>query len=123
MTVSMTTFRAFQTMSAPATAVMASAFGSIPILLPGLSTTQSSIGLNTSFSPTPFWSVTWSTQYNATLGRFESQQVQLTRDLHDWRAQFNFVKNANGNYALYFSVFLLSLPDLKFDYNQTTLRP
>jgi hypothetical protein len=47
----------------------------------------------------------------------------LTRDLHDWRAQFNFVKNANGNYALYFSVFLLSLPDLKFDYNQTTLRP
>jgi Tat protein translocase TatC len=98
-------------------------FGSIPIFLPGLSTTQSSIGLNTSFSPTPFWSVTWSTQYNATLGRFESQQVQLTRDLHDWRAQFNFVKNANGNYALYFSVFLLSLPDLKFDYNQTTLRP
>ncbi|MBK7595828.1 MAG: twin-arginine translocase subunit TatC [Gemmatimonadetes bacterium] len=98
-------------------------FGSIPIILPGLSTTQSSIGLNTSFSPTAFWSVTWSTQYNATLGRFESQQVQLTRDLHDWRAQFNFVKNANGNYALYFSVFLLSLPDLKFDYNQTTLRP
>jgi hypothetical protein len=98
-------------------------FGSIPIILPGQATTQSSIGLNTSFSPTTFWSVTWSTQYNATLGRFESQQVQLTRDLHDWRAQFNFVKNANGNYAVYFSVFLLSLPDLKFDYNQTTLRP
>lgn len=98
-------------------------FGSIPIRLPGAATTQSSIGLNTSFSPTAFWSVSWSTQYNATLSRFESQQIQLTRDLHDWRAQFNFVKSANGNYALYFSVFLLSLPDLKFDYNQTTLRP
>jgi Tat protein translocase TatC len=98
-------------------------FGGIPILLPGTATTQSSIGINTSFSPTAFWSVSWSTQYNATLGRFESQQLQLTRDLHDWRAQFNFVKSANGNYALYFSVFLLSLPDLKFDYNQTTLQP
>ena len=50
------------------------------------------------------------------------QQIQLQRDLHDWRASFNFAKSPNGNFALYFSVFLLHLPDLKFDYNQTTLQ-
>jgi hypothetical protein len=76
-----------------------------------------------SFAPTTFWSVRWNTQYNITDGRFESHQLQLERDLHDWRAGFNFVRNANGNFALYFNVYLLSLPDIKFDYNQTTLQP
>ena len=84
---------------------------------------QSSIGLSTSFSPTRFWGVSWATQYNATLGQFESQQIQLTRDLHEWRAAFNFQKTPNGNFAFYFSVFLSDLPDLKFDYNQTTIQP
>jgi Tat protein translocase TatC len=87
------------------------------------SVNQSSIGLSTSFSPTQFWGVSWSTQYNATLGQFESQQIQLTRDLHEWRAAFNFQKTPNGNFAFYFSVFLSDLPDLKFDYNQTTIQP
>jgi Tat protein translocase TatC len=83
---------------------------------------QSSLGINTSFSPTRFWGVTWSTQYNAALGRFESQQIQLTRDLHEWRAAFNFQKSPNGNFAFFFSVFLTDFPDLKFDYNQSTIR-
>jgi hypothetical protein len=46
----------------------------------------------------------------------------LQRDLHDWRASFTFTKNTNGNFALYFTVFLINLPDIKFDYNQTTLQ-
>nr|MBA3257886.1 hypothetical protein [Gemmatimonadales bacterium] len=79
-----------------------------------------SLGLNTSFSPTPFWSLSWSTQYNITGGEFESHVVRLERDLHEWRAGFNFVKNANGNFAFYFSIYLTDLPDLKFDYDQTT---
>ncbi len=79
-----------------------------------------SLGLNTSFSPTPFWSLSWSTQYNITDGVFESQVVRLERDLHEWRAGFNFVKNPNGNFAFYFSIYLTDLPDLKFDYDQTT---
>jgi hypothetical protein len=94
-----------------------------PTGLPQASTNHSSIGLNTSFSPTRFWGVTWATQYNATDGKFESQQIQLSRDLHEWRAAFNFVKSPNGNFAFFFSVFLTDFTAIKFDYNQTTIRP
>jgi Tat protein translocase TatC len=81
---------------------------------------QQNLGFSTSFSPTPFWSLSWSSQYNITDTRFESQVVRLERQLHEWRAGFNFVRNANGNFAFYFSIYLTDLPDLKFDYNQTT---
>jgi Tat protein translocase TatC len=81
---------------------------------------QQNLGFSTNFSPTPFWSLSWSSQYNITRGEFESQVVRLERQLHDWRAGFNFVRNANGNFAFYFSIYLMDLPDLKFDYNQTT---
>jgi sec-independent protein translocase protein TatC len=79
-----------------------------------------SLGLNTSFSPTPFWSLSWSTQYNITGGKFESHVVRLERELHEWRAGFNFVQNANGNFAFYFTIYLTDLPDMKLDYDQTT---
>lgn len=98
-------------------------FGGLPLPVPPFQGNRSSVSLNMSFAPTTFWSVRWQTQYNITDGRFESHQLQLERDLHDWRAGFNFVRNANGNFALYFNVYLLSLPDIKFDYNQTTLQP
>ena len=81
---------------------------------------QQNLGFSTSFSPTPFWSLSWSSQYNITDTKFESQVVRLERVLHEWRAGFNFVRNANGNFAFYFSIYLTDLPDLKFDYNQTT---
>jgi hypothetical protein len=84
---------------------------------------QQSLGFSTNFSPTPFWSLSWSSQYNITGGKFESQVVRLERELHDWRAGFNFVRNANGNFAFYFSIYLMALPELKFDYNQTTFEP
>lgn len=80
------------------------------------------LGFNTSFSPTPFWSMTWRSQYNFTAHRFEGQEIHLDRDLHEWRASFDFVRNLNGNVAFYFRIALQDLPDLKFDYNQTTLR-
>lgn len=98
-------------------------FGGLPLPVPGFQGNRSSVSLNLSFAPTTFWSVRWNTQYNITDGRFESHQLNLERDLHDWRAGFNFVRNANGNFALYFNVYLLSLPDIKFDYNQTTIQP
>jgi Tat protein translocase TatC len=79
-----------------------------------------SLRFNTSFSPTPFWSLSWGSLYNITDSKFESQSVRLERQLHEWRAGFNFVRNANGNFAFYFSIYLTDLPDLKFDYNQTT---
>jgi hypothetical protein len=84
---------------------------------------QSSVNLSTTFSPTQFWGVSWATNYNAALSRFESHQISLARDLHDWRATFNFMRNVNGNFAFYFAVFLVDLPDIKFDYNQATFQP
>jgi Tat protein translocase TatC len=81
---------------------------------------QQNLGFSTNFSPTPFWSLSWSSQFNITDSKFESQTVRLERQLHEWRAGFNFVRNANGNFAFYFSIYLTDLPDLKFDYNQTT---
>jgi sec-independent protein translocase protein TatC len=79
-----------------------------------------SLGISTNFSPTPFWSLSWSTQYSITQGTFESHVVRLERDLHEWRAGFNFVRNPTGTFAIYFSIYLTDLPDLKFDYDQTT---
>ncbi len=81
---------------------------------------QQNLGFSTGFSPTPFWTLSWSSQFNITDSKFESQVVRLERELHEWRAGFNFVRNANGNFAFYFSIYLTDLPDLKFDYNQTT---
>jgi hypothetical protein len=91
----------------------------IPVTAPPA---QSQLGISMNFAPTSFWSVSWNTLYDISHGTFESQNIVLQRDLHDWRAQFTFTKNTNGNFALYFSVFLLNLPDIKFDYNQTTLQ-
>jgi Tat protein translocase TatC len=94
-----------------------------PSGVPGVpaSPSRQSLGFSTNFSPTPFWSLSWSSQYNITDGKFESQVVRLERELHEWRAGFNFVQNPNGNFAFYFSIYLTDLPDLKFDYDQTTI--
>jgi hypothetical protein len=78
------------------------------------------LNFGTGFSPTRFWSLAWQAQYNVTDHRFESNQVALERDLHEWRLSLRYVRNANSNSALFFSVFLIDLPELKFDYNQTT---
>mgnify|MGYP001217401399 FL=1 len=81
---------------------------------------QQNLGFSTGFAPTPFWTVSWSSQYNITKNKFESQVVRLERVLHEWRAGFSFVDNPNGNFAFYFSVYLSDLPEIKFDYNQTS---
>ena len=84
-------------------------------------TSQQNLNFGAMFSPTPLWSVSWQAQYNVTEKRFESHVVRLERDLHDWRAAFNFVRNANGNVAVYFSIYLINLPELKLDFDQSTL--
>jgi Tat protein translocase TatC len=81
---------------------------------------RQSVGFSTSFGPTAFWTVSWSSQYNITDNKFESQVVRLERILHEWRAGFNFVRNPNGNFAFFVSVYLSDLPDLKLDYNQSS---
>ncbi len=81
---------------------------------------RQNVGFSTSFAPTPLWTVSWSSQYNITDKDFESNVVRLERNLHEWRAAFNFVRNANGNFSFYFSIFLSDMPEIKGDYNQTT---
>jgi hypothetical protein len=93
--------------------------------VPGATTqigNRSNIQLNTSFAPTRFWQVNWSTQYDATKKQFQAQQLNLTRDLHDWRATFSFLRSPNGNFSFSFLITLIDLPDLKFDYRQSTIQ-
>ncbi len=97
-------------------------FQTNPLVPPVTPPAASSLGLTLSFSPSAFWTASWMTQYDFTTHSFQSQQIQLQRDLHEWRASFNFTKGPNGNFALYFTIYLMSLPDIKFDYNQTTLQ-
>ncbi|HKJ92073.1 MAG TPA: putative LPS assembly protein LptD [Longimicrobiales bacterium] len=71
-----------------------------------------------SFKPGKNWSLRWQTSYSFTSGQFSDQMITLTRDLHRWRANFNFVKTQTGNFAFVFRVDLIDNPDLKLDYNQ-----
>jgi hypothetical protein len=82
---------------------------------------RQSLGFSTSFSPTPLWSLSWTAQYNITDRQFESHVLRLERDMHEWKASFNAVKNANGNFQFFFSIYLSDLPEVKFDYDQTTI--
>ena len=82
---------------------------------------RQSLGFSTSFSPTPLWSLSWTAQYNVTGRQFESHVLRLERDMHEWKASFNAVKNANGNFQFFFSIYLSDLPEVKFDYDQTTI--
>jgi len=53
-------------------------------------------------------------------GQFSDHVLTLTRDLHRWTANFDFIKAQNGNFALQFRVLLTDNPDFKLDYDQRT---
>ena len=73
---------------------------------------------NISFDPTEHWSVRWTTAYSFTDGEFADHILTLTRDLHRWQANFDFLKARNGNFAFQFRVELRDNRDLKLDYDQ-----
>jgi hypothetical protein len=68
------------------------------------------------------WSAHWTTNYDLETHEFASQIVQLQRDLHDWRALFGYTQSPNGNFAFTFTISLKAEPDIKFDYNRSTVR-
>ncbi len=76
---------------------------------------------NVSFSPTERWSVTWRTSYDRDQGQFLDQIVRLTRDMHRWDANFDFIQTVTGNWTFRFEVSLRDNQDLKFDYEQRSL--
>lgn len=71
-----------------------------------------------SFQPTENWSVNWQTSYSFTDGEFSDHVLTLTRDLHDWQANFDFIKARNGNFMFSFRVHLLANSDIKFEYDE-----
>ncbi len=75
------------------------------------------------FQPTAGWSVNWRTGYSVTDREFSDHVVTLTRDLHRWQANFDFVKVQNGNFSLQFRVSLRDNPDLKVEYEQRSDPP
>ncbi len=81
-----------------------------------------SLQVQTTFNITPKWATQWSTTYDAVRGEFAAQTVSLQRELHDWRAIFNFTQAPNGNFAFSFFIALKAQPDLKFDFNQQSFR-
>ncbi len=78
-----------------------------------------------SYRPSEFWTVRWSTSYSFTQGEFSDHVLTLSRDLHRWRANFDFRRTQTGNFAFVFRVSLIDNPDLKVDYRQqnTQARP
>jgi hypothetical protein len=81
---------------------------------------QQTLNGSLAFSPTEHWSVNWTTTYSFTTGEFDAHVLTLSRDLHRWQANFDFIKSPNGNFAMQFRVHLLDNPDLKVDYDQRT---
>ena len=93
-----------------------------PAVRPSTATSNSMATGSLSFSPTAHWTVSWQTSYNFTQGQFADHIVRLDRDLHDWRATFTFIRSPNGNFSFSFFIELIDEPDLKFDYDQRSLR-
>jgi hypothetical protein len=75
-----------------------------------------------SFQPTTNWGLRWNTGYSFTQSEFTDHILTLTRTLHDWDANFDFVKAQNGNFSFQFRVSLRANPDIKMDYEQRELR-
>ncbi len=86
----------------------------------GTSETSQNLNWNLSLEPTPNWSMRWSTSYNITDQSFGSQSVSLTRDLHRWRAEFDFRQAPSGNFYFSLVVRLTDAPDLKVPYEQSS---
>src|SRR5690606_23288032 len=74
---------------------------------------------NVAFQPTENWSLRWSTGFSITTTEFSDHVLTLTRTLHDWDANFDFVKAQNGNFSFQFRVHLRANPDVKLDYSQS----
>ena len=71
--------------------------------------------------PTEKWSVSWRTAYDLEANAFNDHSIRLSRDLHRWEANFDFLQTATGNWTFRFEVSLLDNRDLKFDYKQRNL--
>lgn len=79
------------------------------------------VTISTQLVPTPNWDMSWRTSYDLENGGFNDHTIRLTRDLHRWEANFDFLQTATGNWSFRFEVRLTDNQDLKFDYQQRSL--
>ena len=84
----------------------------------GTSQNNQMVTANVTFQPTQMWNVAWNTGYSFTEKAFTDHVLTLTRAMHDWDANFDFIKAQNGNFSFQFRVALRANPDIKFDYEQ-----
>jgi hypothetical protein len=70
------------------------------------------------FQPTENWSVNWDTGYSITASEFLNHSITLSRELHEWQADFRIRRAQNGNFAFEFEARLKDLPDLRIPYDQ-----
>lgn len=103
----------------PTDTIPQTAAGGVFQRLPPSSNLRADFGFNL----TPKWALRWGTGYDFVRHEFADHNVTLQRDLHDWRAIFNFSQSPNGNVAFSFYISLKAEPELKFDYNRRTYRP
>ncbi len=89
--------------------------------IPGASILSEMLSGTLRLQPTENWSVSWRTAYDLDRGAFNDHAIRLTRDLHRWQANFDFLQTATGNWTFSFEVALLDNRDLKFDYRQRNL--
>jgi hypothetical protein len=73
------------------------------------------------FQPTQMWEMSWRTSFDLEAQAFNDHSIRLSRDLHRWRANFDFLQTATGNWSFRFEVSLIDNSDLKFDYQQRSL--
>jgi len=74
-----------------------------------------------SFAPSDNWTVDWRTSYDVEERQFNDHVVRLTRDLHEWEANFSFRQTVTGNWSFQFEVALRANQDLRFDFEQRSL--
>lgn len=80
--------------------------------------TNQLVNVGLRFRPTENWSASWRTSYDLEDNRFNDHVIRLTRELHRWEANFDFLQTATGNWTFRFTVSLRDNRDLKFDYVQ-----
>jgi hypothetical protein len=83
--------------------------------------TRQMLTANMRLQPTDNWALSWRTAYDIERKAFNDHSVRLTRDLHRWQANFDFLQTATGNWSFRFEVSLMDNRDLKFDYDQQNL--
>lgn len=73
-----------------------------------------STGISASLHPTENWSMTYTTRYSYTEGRFASHQFTFDRTLHCWKIDFTWTPTGPAA-GWSFSVYVKDLPDIRLN--------